>query len=126
MRLAILFVLALALALAGCTSSTSSPTEPVAGGRLGGALCTAAGAETVTDARTAFATAHDGLHTLARDLQAADERHVAARLLEAKQRVEAAVADELPLDELTPRLEELLAAVSEASTQLDRPTPTCN
>lgn len=121
---ALLFVLA--VALAGCTSSTSPPRGPADGGGLGDALCAATDAETAAEARASFAPAHDPLHELARELQSADARTVAARLLEAKQRVEAAVADELPLPDLAPRLEELLTAVTEATTELDRPTPTCN
>lgn len=113
-----LSLLLVAILLSGCSNA---PADGAAS-----PLCTAAAADTAADARGAFAAAHDELHTLARDLQEVDERVVAARLLEAKQAVEAAVAEELPLKQLRPRLDELLAATTEAADTLDRPVPTCD
>ena len=120
------FLLCIAATLLGCTSAPSPSGSPVDGDSLGEVLCAAVDSERAADAKSSFAAAHDGLHTLARDLQAVDERAVAARLLEAKQRVEAAVAEDLPLSDLSPRLAELVSAVSRATDQLDRPPPPCD
>lgn len=115
----LLLVLLVVSLLSGC--SNAPPTD-----EAGSPLCAAAAADTATAARDAFGAAHDQLHRLARDLQEIDERAAAARLLEAKQAVEAAVAEELPLQQLRPRLDDLLGATTEATRALDEPTPTCD
>lgn len=72
------------------------------------------------------ADAHGPLHELAA-AAAGSDREVAGRLLEAKQRVEAALrAGEVPPDELRDRLEELVASTREALGLLGSPAPSCS
>lgn len=92
------------------TRHAGSPAPPP----LLATLCAAAAAGDRNHAEEAFGRAHDGLHTLARELQEAGEREAAGELLEAKQRVEAAlVADQVP-DDLHDRLDTLSDATAEA------------
>lgn len=116
-------VLAVALLLAGCSTAADTPDDEATS--AGQALCEAAGEDSLDGAHAAFARAHDGLHTLARDLQDDDQREVAALLLEAKGAVETDVADNEPLETLSPHLDELLETVDAATTALDRPAPPC-
>ncbi len=134
-------LLCLTVLAAGCATSAEAPTaaagtpSPAATSTaaptgsespaLYTALCEAAAATDPAAAEPAFAGAHDGLHTLARELQDTDQRAVAGDLLEAKQRVEAAfVAEPLP-DDLAQRLDRLLTATADAITASGRPRPTC-
>lgn len=89
------------------------------------ALCEAAVAPDAEAAREAFARAHDGLHTLAGDLQRTDQRVVAGDLLEAKQRVEAALAAEPVPEDLDARLDAMLTATADAVAASGQPRPTC-
>lgn len=84
-------LLCLAVALTGCGSSSTDDADTGAAPVLV-AVCDAADADDPAAAEAAFGQAHDGLHTLARELQEGDRRDAAADLLEAKQRVEAAFA----------------------------------
>jgi len=73
-------------------------------------LCSLQGSTSSEDARaTFFGFAHEGLHELARQLEGVDRRS-AARLLEAKARVE----EDLALDELPIRFERDVADLARA------------
>jgi hypothetical protein len=109
------------------TSATTSSTVMVAGesvpvARLTGyaaAICLAAGqAATDVDAarRTFNGRAHDGLHLIARGLETVD-RAAAARLLEAKQKVEADLSKPPPAAQLVADLNQL-ADVTRSSLAL--------
>lgn len=106
---------------AASVSESEAATPPV----MFVALCDAAAADAAADAEQAFGRAHDGLHTLAREVQDTDERAVAGDLLEAKQQVEAAfAADPLPED-LSDRLDRLVDAAADALAASGDPRPTC-
>lgn len=82
-------------------------------------------AERGGDVAEVFAGAHAALHDTARELQDRDERTVAADLLEAKQRVEAVVADDPPPEGLPDRLAELIEAVRAGLESLGEPAAAC-
>lgn len=77
-----------------------------------------------TAARTAFARAHGPLHDLARDVQTRD-RQRAARLLEDKQRVEAALEGSLGPGELSGPLADLVESGRRALEAVGSPAPPC-
>ena len=85
-------------------------------------VCRALGAVKAGDtdqARTIFGDqAHGPLHDLSARVDDED-RAIAARLLEAKQRVESAVSSKADEDELGPALEKLAAATADAVTEVD-------
>lgn len=72
-----------------------------------------------------FAGPHDPLHRIASELQEADERSIAARLLEAKNRVESALRERPPPEDLAARLDRLVEVTRQALARLGRPSPGC-
>lgn len=72
-----------------------------------------------------FAGPHDPLHRIARELEEADERSVAARLLEAKNRVESGLRERPPPEDLAARLDRLIEVTRQALASLGRPSPGC-
>lgn len=100
-------VVVLGLVAAGCGSDAGviTASDPVVV-----AMCDAATASTTDEAVAAFERDHDLLHGLARELQDMDERAPAGRLLEAKQVVEADIADDVPSGRLFRDLATLLDA----------------
>lgn len=143
-------LLCFALFATGCASASDSPDpagpvtaatattapEPAAtpqGGTTNSkvpdlytALCDAASAPDPESAESGFGRAHDGLHSLARELQDTDQRAAAGDLLEAKQQVEAAFADDPVPGDLTRRLDQLLTATADALVASGQPRPTCH
>lgn len=118
-RPALLFVVALLVAACGNASADDDTVLS--------ALCDAITAEDVATAAEVFESdAHPRLHELAAAVQAQD-RGVAARLLEAKYAVETVVrGDELgPAPLVRERLEVLAERSREALQALDRPAPAC-
>lgn len=151
MPTAVRLILCFSILTAGCASAAEAPPaadppattatatgspSPTAGGgtppagevavpAVYVALCDATTATDPAAAKDAFGRAHDGLHTLARELQDTDERAAAGDLLEAKQRVEAAFADVTVPDDLDQRLDRLLTATADAIVASGQPRPTC-
>lgn len=121
--------LAASAALAGCGTATVETERPLSEGdtvpAVLASVCAAAAADDAATAEDAFHRAHDGIHTLARDLQAEDRRDRAATLLEAKQRVEAGFAEAAPPADLTGRLVTLSEAVAAGVAPEGEPIPTC-
>ena len=110
----------LPLCLAILSVACSSPSAPADDVSLVATLCDAseAAADGELDAaERAFGEAHDGLHTLARDLQDADRRPDAGKLLEAKQRVEAGFDTDPPAPEVPDDLRRLASATAAVSDQ---------
>ena len=89
------------------------------------ALCDAAAATDPDAAESAFGRAHEGLHTLARELQQDDQAVVAGDLLEAKHGVEAAFGEGPAPDDLDQRLDRLLVATADAIAASGQARPTC-
>lgn len=118
-----------ALVMVGCAPANSGDTAasaaPVADAAA--ALCTArrqAPADPLAARRVFYERAHDHLHDLARQVQRTD-RPAAARLLEAKQRVERDLdAGAIP-QRLVGDLDRLLVATDAALTAVSIPPPTC-
>lgn len=85
--------------------------------------------EAIDDVATAdrrfLAGPHDPLHSLARDLRDAGEASVAARLLEAKNRVESGLRERPPPGGLAGHLDDLIGAARRGLDTLDRPTGGC-
>lgn len=119
-------LLFLAVLVAGCASSPPAGESGATVPSVLAAVCDAAGGNDVVEAEAAFARAHDGLHTLARELQDVDRRDVAADLLEAKQRVEAAFANEPVPDDLSGRVDALVDATAEALAATGGPRASCS
>lgn len=119
MRVACLLV-ALALAVTACGDAEAEPDG------LLGSLCSAIEADTAEAAANIFETqVHGPLHTFA-DEVGAEDRALAARVLEAKFDVESAVRDDvLAPAVLRERLEVLTGSVREALAALGRPAPVC-
>ena len=106
--------------------TTSTPSTPVADPAFA-QLCGVLGAALAGDAEEARATFdHGPLHTLADDALEQD-RAVAARLLEAKEAVESAMADaSTRSDEIAIELQALVDATAQAYALVDNtPPPTC-
>jgi hypothetical protein len=110
---------------AGTPTAATSPSPTAAGDAMFVALCEAAAAPEPADAEAAFERAHEDLHALARELEDADQRPAAATLLEAKQRVEAAFAEDPPPADLSDQLTALVDAAAEATVAAGRPRPAC-
>lgn len=89
------------------------------------AVCDAAAADDPAGAESAFGRAHDGLHSLARDLQDSDRRGLAGDLLEAKQQVEEGFATAPVPDDLPDRLDRLAEATTDALAATAATRPTC-
>lgn len=89
------------------------------------AVCEAAAADGPAEAGAAFGGAHDGLHSLARELQDTDRRDVAGDLLEAKQQVEEAFATAPVPDDLPDRLDRLVETTADALAATGATRPTC-
>lgn len=98
----------------------ASATPPLFAG-----LCDAAAARAPGEAEETFARAHDGLHSLARELQDTGQRAVAGDLLEAKQQVEAAFGTDPTPPDLTDRLDRLVDATADALSASGHPPPSC-
>ena len=118
-------LLCLAVAFAGCASSSATDGSGDDPAPALVAVCDAADADDPSAAEAAFGRAHDGLHTLARELQDLDRRDAAADLLEAKQRVEAAFAADTVPDDLSDRIATLVDATAAALTETGRPRTPC-
>lgn len=117
------------LAAAGALWMGAPGGDPPAGGAdrsLLSGLCDAAAAARAGDTAAAGAAfsgqPHRRLHDLARELRQADTA-TSARLLEAKNAVETALAD--GRGQLARRLETLLTATRRGLDQLGRPAPAC-
>lgn len=123
-RLAPALLLALSLAQAACSAGTEDPATQDEFSMAAEGLCrTADVADDPTAARKVFYdTVHQPLHQLADDT-AAEDRAAAAALLEAKQRVEAALDASDP--SLAAAVDDLVDATSRALATLDRPEPDC-
>lgn len=111
------------------TISVGNESVPVSRLREAAAgLCTArhqAGAGDVNTARATFYDrSHDALHTLARALEPAD-RALAARLLEAKQRVESDLAGGTPPTDLAADLDRLSEVTGAGLVRLSIDPPPC-
>ncbi len=116
-------VAASALALTGCGEDPgSAPTATTEIPGVIDALCAARDAGDSDRARTiSFDRAHDPLHELAADLSDED-RGTEARLLEAKQRVEADLTSDASPD-LVDDLDELITATADAMEANGEPRP---
>lgn len=118
-----------ALVLVSCAPASSddatASAAPVTDAAA--ALCTAK-RQAATDPQAArrvfYDRAHDHLHELARQAQTTD-RPAAARLLEAKQRVEHDLDASAAPQRLVGDLDRLLAATDAALTAVSIPPPTC-
>jgi cytosine/adenosine deaminase-related metal-dependent hydrolase len=118
-----------ALVLVGCASASSGDASPSAAPLTdaAAALCTAkrhAARDPLAARRVFYDRAHDHLHELARQAQRTD-RPVAARLLEAKQRVGHDLDAGAAPQRLAGDLDRLLAATDAALTVISSPSPTC-
>lgn len=123
-RCAVAFAVATAALTTGCGDDSGSPaTTPDAG--VVAALCAASDRARTGDgggARTIFFDrAHDALHQLAADVSD-DDRAAEARLLEAKQRVEAALSA-ASTPQLAADLDALAHAAAEAVEANGDPRP---
>lgn len=118
-------LLCLAVTLASCASSSSTDDAGSGPAPVLVAMCDAANADDPAAAEAALGRAHDGLHTLARELKETDRRDTAADLLEAKQRVEAAFAADTVPDDLSDRINTLVDATAAALTATGRPRAPC-
>ena len=111
---------------ASTTAPAPTPDAPPAG--LDRAVCEVARqarAGDVAAARTTFAgPVHDDLHRLADELSQAD-RAVAARLLEAKQRVEAGLESAPGAPDLAASTDELVRATGDGLRSLGRTAEEC-
>jgi hypothetical protein len=106
-------------------ATAAGDVDGVDGERLVAALCDAAAADTVEAADRRFMSgAHGPLHDLARAVVEVD-RQVAARLHEAKQAAEAALAAGEQHD-VERRLAELTEATRTSLEALDQPAPGCD
>ena len=115
-----------ALLAVGCASADDDPTGGAGAASVLLAVCDAAAADDPAGAEAAFGGAHDGLHSLARDLQDTDRRDVAGELLEAKQQVEEAFAAASVPDDLPERLDRLTEATADALAATGATRPTCS
>lgn len=122
----------LLLLLVGCTDAEQAPRSSSANAPDAGLVAAVEGVcvardEALRDADAASSLfldeAHDGIHRLADDVAAVD-RNLAAEVLEAKQRVEAA-ADASSETRLERALEELATAGADALVALDLEAPSC-
>jgi len=118
-----------ALLLAGCgpasSGDASASAAPLADAAA--ALCTAkdeAASDPLAARRVFYERAHDHLHELARQAQRTD-RSAAARLLEAKQRVEHDLDAGATRQRLAGDLDRLLAATDAALTAISIRPPAC-
>lgn len=115
-------IAAAAVLLAGCGEPSAPPVDPTAQ-----AVCDALRSDDLANVEGHFARAHDGLHELGRTLPDRGERALAGDLLEAKQRVEALVAEDAPdLDALHEALAELFDVTARAVTVDGGSAPTCD
>jgi hypothetical protein len=118
-----------ALVLVSCAPASSDDATASAAPLTdaAAALCTAK-RQAAMDPRAArrvfYDRAHDHLHDLARQTQATD-RSAAARLLEAKQRVEHDLDASSAPQRLVGDLDQLLAATNGALTAISIPPPAC-
>jgi hypothetical protein len=124
------------LSAAACSGAASSPgTVKVAGqsvpaGQLSAvaeAVCRAAGEATGDPAaagQTFLGQAHDGIHLIARGLQGVD-RHQSARVLVAKQAVEADLADRASGAKLAADLNRLAGETRSGLARLGLAVPPC-
>jgi len=111
----------LALLLVGCASSP--PAADLAPAALVAQLCDASAADDAEQRAAAFAESHDALHALARDLLDAGLAPEAGDVLEAKQRVEAAL--DAGRDAPPDLLSELAVATRTGVLASGRDAPTC-
>lgn len=110
--------LLLPLCLVILSVACSSPPAPAGDVSLVTTLCDAADAAASGDLAAAereFGETHEGLHTLARDLQDADRRPDAGELLEAKQRVEAGFEADPSAPDIAVDLQDLASVTAAVS-----------
>ena len=118
-----------ALIMVGCAPASSNDTSGGASplSDAAAALCTAkrqAATDPLAARRVFYERAHDPLHDLARQAQTAD-RPAAARLLEAKQRVEHDLDAGATPQRLVGDLDRLLVATDAALTAISILPPAC-
>lgn len=112
--------------LAAVTSACTGAAEPDTMSPVLDGLCRARAAlpGDLAEAEDAFdGSAHEPLHGLASDLEAADERRAAAALLEAKQAVEAAFRDGALPEIIADRLDRLIVATRDGLVAAGEPSP---
>ena len=119
-RLAVPLVLVAALVACAAQDEAAATPDGV-GVQVADGLCESLAAADVTGAEEAFDRIHDQLHTLARETTETD-RAAAARLLQAKQRVEADLAEDPALGELREHLDALEGRVRAVLSQGDLAT----
>jgi hypothetical protein len=117
------------LVMVGCAPASSDDASANAAplSDAAAALCSAkrqAAADPLAARRVFYEGAHDHLHDLARQVQQVD-RPIAARLLEAKQRVEHDLDASATPQRLAGDLDRLLAATHAALTAISIPAPAC-
>lgn len=116
----------LVLVAVAVTAACGGGDAPVSGAGDLDRLCDAQEVTVPDEFRELFeGPAHQALHDLADDLQAADLRPVAGDVLEAKQAVEAALAADPVPDDLSERLATLVGATSRGLAALGRPVLSC-
>ena len=126
-----------ALVAVACSEATSNPAtvevagEPVPSGQLSAvadAVCRAASEAAAGDptgaGQTFLGQAHDGIHLIARGLQARDRRE-SANVLVAKQAVEADIAGGANGPKLAADLERLAGATRSGLARLGLAVPAC-
>jgi hypothetical protein len=119
-------LLLLVLVAVACAAGKSAAAGDAYGRALIG-LCSARAQADRTPSRvrsTFFDRSHDTLHRLARALERVD-RALTARLLEAKNVIEADVAFDPPSASLAADLDRLIGATRAGLRRLDEPAPGC-
>ena len=119
-------LLLLVLVTGACAAGKSAAADDAYGRALAG-LCVARAEARRTPTRvrtTFFDRSHDTLHRLARALENVD-RALTARLLEAKNVIEADVAFDPPSASLAADLDRLITATRAGLRRLDEPAPGC-
>lgn len=124
MRNAVVSALLASALLASACGDAATPAPPAGGLKaIADELCLAASDAQSERATERFLTVHGPLHDLA-EQTAETDRAVAARLLRAKQQVEAAIDSEPPSEDLPVVFDELARAGVESLQTLGLQTPT--
>lgn len=119
-------VVCAALMLTACSQPVADGSAPSDLAGVCAALSAAERGDRAGAEREFLGQAHEALHDLASDLDGADRRDLAARLLETKNRVESDLATDTASDQdLATRISDVLTVVRDARSALDRPVPDC-